>query len=56
MVETDTSSSDNVYVEWMVINNKWEKIGDTTVDLDPYMLKTDMVAITNSEIDTIFAA
>ena len=56
MVSADADSEDNVYVEWMVINNKWEKIGDTTVDLTPYMLKTDMVAITNGEIDAMFAA
>jgi hypothetical protein len=30
-------------------------IGTTAVDLSDYMKKTDMVAITNAEIDTITA-
>ena len=48
----------NVYEEWLWINNAWEKIGDTAtvVDLTPYLKKTDMVAITNAEIDNILAA
>ena len=45
----------NVYEEWLWINNAWEKIGDTAtvVDLTPYLKKTDMVAITNVEIDSL---
>ena len=48
----------NVYEEWLWINNAWEKIGDTAtvVDLTPYLKKADMVAITNAEIDNILAA
>lgn len=48
----------NVYEEWLWINNTWEKIGDTAtvVDLTPYLKKTDMVAITDVEIDNILAA
>ncbi len=48
----------NVYEEWLWINNAWEKIGDTAtvVDLTPYLKKTDMVAITNAEIDSLFTA
>lgn len=48
----------NVYEEWLWINNAWEKIGDTAtvVDLTPYLKKTDMVAITDVEIDNIFTA
>ena len=30
-------SDDNIYDEWMYINNNWEKIGTTAVDLSGYM-------------------
>jgi len=46
----------DIYDEYIYVNNGWEKIGSTDIDLSGYMLKTDMVAITNSEIDTIVAA
>lgn len=49
-------SGDNKYIEWMVINGEWEKTGDTDVDLSGYLKISDMVAITNAEIDTITAA
>lgn len=51
-------STPNIYEEWLWINDEWEKIGDTAteVDLSGYMKKTDMVAITNAEIDNIFAS
>ena len=45
----------DIYDEYIYVNNGWEKIGNTDIDLSGYMLKTDMVAITNAEIDTIVA-
>lgn len=36
--------------------NKFEKIGNTDIDLSAYLKKTDIVAITNAEIDTILAS
>lgn len=30
-------SGNNIYDEWMYINNNWERIGDTSVDLSGYM-------------------
>lgn len=56
MVLADADSGDNKYIEWMVINAAWEKVGDTDVDLSGYVLESDLVAITNAEIDTIMAA
>lgn len=41
---------------WLSSTSTYEKIGSTDIDLSGYMLKTDMVAITNSEIDTVVAA
>ena len=51
-------SSRNVYDEYIYLSDlgSWEKIGTTEVDLSDYMKKTDMVAITNAEIDTIVAS
>lgn len=40
---------------WVPANQKFEKIGTTDVDLSGYVKKTDMTAVTNSEIDTMFA-
>mgnify|MGYP006978911703 CR=1 FL=1 len=52
----DSDSSDNKYVEWMVINGAWEKVGTSDVDLSGYLQKTEITAITNSEIDTVVAS
>lgn len=53
-------SGNDVYDEfiWVTDNNtsKFEKIGTTAVDLSGYMQTSDMVAITNNEIDNIVAA
>ena len=49
-------SASNVYDEYIWVNNGYEKIGTTDVDLTDYMTFDDMVAITNSEIDTIVAS
>lgn len=43
----------NIYDEYVYVNNAWEKIGSTDIDLSNYVQKTDMVSITNAEIDTI---
>ena len=51
----------NVYDEYIWCDTTgtgvmgWEKIGSTSIDLSGYMLKTDMVAITNADIDTAVA-
>lgn len=48
-------SGNNVYDEYIWVNSKFEKIGTTAVDLSGYMLTADLVAITTSEIDAMFA-
>lgn len=55
MLKADNNSSDNKYIEYMAINGVWEKTGDTSVDLTPYMKTEDLVPITNSEIDELIA-
>lgn len=42
-LKTKTSSDyDDVYEEWMYINKKWEKIGSTEINLEGYVLKTEL--------------
>lgn len=45
----------DVYDEYIWTGTTFEKIGNTDIDLSGYMKTTDMVAITTSEIDTLFA-
>lgn len=44
------------YDEYIYVNNTFEKIGNTDIDLSGYVQTTDLVAITNAEIDTIVAS
>lgn len=49
----------DAYDEYIYANNRFEKIGSTNsaeIDLDDYVKKTDLVAVTNGEIDTIVAS
>lgn len=46
--------SQNIYDEYIWVNNSWEKIGTTAVDLSGYWSKTELVAITTTEIDAMF--
>lgn len=43
------------YDEYIYYNSNWEKIGNTDIDLSGYWLKSDLVSITNEEIDSIVA-
>lgn len=56
---SNSGSGGNSYDEYIWVTNgstsSFEKIGTTDVDLSGYVLYTDLVAITNSEIDTIVA-
>lgn len=55
----NNGSGSNSYDEYIWITNgstsSFEKIGTTDVDLSGYVLRSDLVAITNAEIDTIVA-
>lgn len=55
LVPKTTAQTNNVYDEYIYTNNAWERIGDTQVDLSGYVQFTDLVALTNNEIDTIFS-
>lgn len=50
----NNGTAPNVYDEYIWVNNAFEKIGTTAVDLSGYVQATEMHALTNSEIDTVF--
>lgn len=52
---SNSGSGRNIYDEYIYVNNAFEKIGTTEIDLSGYVQETDLVAITNAEIDTIVA-
>lgn len=56
MMLSDGAEGENIYEEWMVIEGAWERIGSTDVDLSGYLQISDMVEITDEEIDEILAS
>ena len=50
-----TGASGNIYEEYLWLSNKWELVGntETNVDLSAYLQKSEIVAITNQEIESI---
>ena len=42
MVSNNSSSEDNIYNEYLLINNNWEMIGSTEVDLTNYYIKKEV--------------
>jgi hypothetical protein len=57
----NSGTTPNVYDEYVWINNAWEKIGSTAIDLSNYWTSTSgesnsLIAITTAEIDTIVGA
>ena len=67
LVPAGQSATGDIYAEWIYINNTWEKLGTTAVDLTGYTtwsastetLSADGNAIyifaTNAEIDNLFS-
>lgn len=69
LAKTGGGAAQNAYDEYMWLNNAWEKIGDTAVDLTNYVTTetltstlanyvkvADMVAITTEEVQGLFSA
>ena len=54
LVPKSTSQTNNAYDEYVYVNNSWEKIGSTEIDMSGYVRESDLVAITNAEIDAMF--
>ena len=51
---SNSGTNTNIYDEYIYVNTAFEKIGTTDVDLTNYMKTSDLVEITNAEIDEIF--
>lgn len=54
LVPRTTAQTNNSFDEYMYINNKWEIIGNTDVDLSGYVQDSDLVPITDAEIDAMW--
>ena len=52
---SNSGSGQNIYDEYIWVNEKFEKLGTRGIDLSGYMKTSDMAVITNAEIDTAFA-
>lgn len=53
----EDSQNPGTYKEYIYVNNAWEQIGQTgEIDLTDYWAKSELVAITTAEIDTIIGA
>lgn len=54
---SNSGSAPNIYDEyiWLSASSSYEKIGTTDIDLSGYQLSSELVAVTNAEIDTIVA-
>lgn len=55
----NSGTAPNIYDEYVWVNNAWEKIGSTAIDLSNYWTSTSgesnsLIAITTAEIDTLF--
>ena len=55
-LKSNNGNNPNSYDEYIYVNNDFEKIGTTDVDLSGYVQASDLVAVTNGEIDTIVAS
>lgn len=53
LVPKSKTETNNVYDEYLYVNNKWEKIGDTSIDLTNYALKSEIPTVTNDLTDTL---
>ena len=53
LVSTSNKSEQDGYIEYLLVDGKFEKIGSTDIDLSGYIHKDDLVEITNEEIDNI---
>lgn len=60
LVPKQTAGTQNVYDEYIYVNNAWELIGDTEIDLSNYVTTTDLATalqdyVTSTGLSTILA-
>lgn len=48
-------TGNNKYNEFIYVNNSWEELGYTDIDLSGYLKASDITPVTNAEIDAIFS-
>lgn len=53
LVPKSTSETNNAYDEYQWINNKWELMGDSQIDLTGYYNTSNLIPLTEAEIDAI---
>lgn len=51
---SDNKGENDAYDEYIYVNDRFEKIGTTSVDLSGYVKKEDVKSISNEEIDALF--
>lgn len=56
MLKKRTTPTGNLYDEYMYINNAWELIGSSNVDLSGYVKAEEMHELTSAEVETLFNA
>ena len=52
---SNSGKGTNIYDEYIWVTNRFEKIGTTEIDLSNYYNTTNLLALTNQEIDTIIS-
>mgnify|MGYP006908796531 CR=1 FL=1 len=50
---SNSGTGTNIYDEYIWVNNAWEFIGTTAVDLSNYLQDSDVIPLTNNEIDSV---
>lgn len=53
MVPKNPSGEDNYYTEYIYINNNWEKIGDTEIDLSGYQTLMQYSTVPTASVDVL---
>ena len=53
LVPKSTSETNNAYDEYQWIDNKWELMGDSQIDLSGYYNTSNLIPLTEAEIDAI---
>ena len=51
LVPAEDPNPDNIYEEYIYVNNNWEMIGTTKVDLSNYYTKTETDTLLNGKVD-----
>ena len=46
----DSDEGNNLYIEWVYVNRKWEQFGSATIDLSNYVQKTDYASTSNAGV------